>query len=87
MGAAKKINEQLITRIHHLSETNQQVVLRIIETLEKAEKKSHKYEFTEEEYDEFDKRWADYKNGKSKMYSIAESKADAFKTLKNVKKK
>ena len=87
MGAAKKLESKVLDYFHHLSEKNQNVVLSVVKTLKEEEEKEKLYEFTEEQYDEFDRRLEGIKSGERKAYTLKQSNAEVSKALKGVKRK
>ena len=87
MSATKSIDNKLLTYLNYLSERNKMLLLSMAKVLVKEEENRDEYELSEEQVKELDKRWAEYKSGKTKTYSMAQSKAAVLKKIKSIRSK
>ncbi|MBX3163695.1 MAG: hypothetical protein KF900_04395 [Bacteroidetes bacterium] len=75
-------------QIHQFVDVSDDKILKVVHTIleEHTTLKSHsEFDLTDEDVTMLDERWNNYKKGKSKTYTLAETKLRVSKNLKTLK--
>ncbi len=78
------LKKKIVEFVDSTDEKILQVVYTILEEHIKFKKEEESH-LTDEDVKELDRRWTNYKKGKTKTYSLEELKKEALKNIKSIK--
>jgi len=76
-------------KIHQYIDSTDDKILKVVHTIPEEHlklKTKNDFELTEEDLEELDQRWDNYKKGKTKTYTLEEAKQLVNKKLKTIKR-